>query len=756
MNNDQNWTVREGVFAAAAIAFVLFLHGAVPFFMTPTLGHAVWTTGFSQSFANGPLYSIYAHEFGIPKPAAIAFGLAGAWPASLLIRLGLHPADAYSGMVALWLVMSFFSAYKIARKFGTTRPAALLGGAAWMSMPVIWAHAGYGMLSLGIGLLPFYFLTALNFFLVETSVNKVTVSTIVFYFLAAIIAVFMDGYTFMMFATGASILFAFTVISRPELRTTLLRIALPVHVASFALAYVLFSIYIGKSNFDAHPIDFFRGWGLDLSFIAIPTRGIHWLPDLLGMSLQRSDETFFGDGSVWETTFSLPIVLAGLAAWWLSRKKAKIATGALLVAAFGFYMALGPSLKINSTKPESLQLSHPGQQSALMPADLAVMPTGNAWISEKLPGFNVMRASYRWSALGVFALWLLVMIWVARTDKKGRVTMVIILLGLIVINLPNIPKRLQDSLDARTMFQQIDRDLVSELQKQISKGETVALLPWGNDFIANYLAPRTGFGTFNIGGDKNLLEAQTQWPSEMLALGGEIDSGKVSIAMKMLFDGTADVLVIPYFSMLWSAVLWRGIDETTAQRKADLRPLFKDLESYVEVVDTDLFATIRLRPEFEGSAKRAALASALLSNVHYPITLGSGLKDSAFILSKGWHALEEHHVWSQADSKLTLPIPKDCVARHCVAVLKFGVFGASPQRPVTVSFDSADPGGRWSEKIISTSGHGNEVAVPLRGASGSREISISIPDATSPQALTGSADGRILGIALQRIELVFK
>jgi hypothetical protein len=30
MNNDQNWTVRERVFAAAAIAFVLLLHEAVP------------------------------------------------------------------------------------------------------------------------------------------------------------------------------------------------------------------------------------------------------------------------------------------------------------------------------------------------------------------------------------------------------------------------------------------------------------------------------------------------------------------------------------------------------------------------------------------------------------------------------------------------------------------------------------------------------------------------------------------------------
>src|SRR3546814_110138 len=119
---------------------------------------------------------------------------------------------------------------------------------------------------------------------------------------------------------------------RPEIRTTLIKTAFPTHIASFLFAYVLFSTYIGQSSFSPQPIDAFRGWGLDLSFLAIPTQGILWLPDLLGLSLERSNELYFGDSSVWKTTYALPILLFGLAGWWYSKRTIKISSGILIVA----------------------------------------------------------------------------------------------------------------------------------------------------------------------------------------------------------------------------------------------------------------------------------------------------------------------------------------------------------------------------------------------------------------------------------------
>jgi len=777
LTKHQNWTFREAVFATAGIAFVLLLHGAVPFYLLP--GQAIWTTGFAQSFANGPLFNIYASDFGIPTPAAIAYGLAGAWPASLLIRLGLHPADAYAGMNAFWLLVAFTSAVGIGRLMGGARTFAILGGIVWMSMPIIWGHAhGYAMLSLGIGLLSFYFFASLKLFLFKDKNRQSTAQTVLLYFLAAITAVFMDGYTFVMFAVGSSILFCYLFFIFPEARTELSRRALPVHILAFLTAYILYAVYVGRSSFEAHPIETFRGFGLDISFIAIPTKGVHWLMDLVGFSMERSDKLYFGDDSVWVTTFSLPVLLVGLIAWWKVKRKVNFASGVLVLAVAGYYMALGPSLKINSTKPEALQRSHPGQQSALMASEYAVMPTGNAWIFEKLPAFNSMRASYRWSALGIFASWLLVMIWLSAKEKDDRKLAAGILLVLIGFNLPNINKRIEGYIGDRENLFQIDKDLVKDFHRSIVRGETVAFIPWGNDFMANYLAPRFGFRTYNIGGDKNLVEAQKRWPSEMFTLGGALEPGKAPYVIKMLVEGTVDAVIAPYFHMLWSPNAWPCPEEATlpirkegmealrmlpgfvcpSQKKAEVRPFMHALQKspYIEVVDSRLFATIRLRPEFAGRPNRTALLNTFLSDIHYPVHLSAGLKVNPFLLREGWYAVEPHGVWSRAFSKITLPVPKDCGANQCVVVLHFKVFGAGPQRPVTVNFDSAEPAGGWSKKMVSTSGEFNEVAVPLGGASGSREVSISIPDATSPKALVGSTDERILGIALERIDLVSK
>ncbi|NTJ61623.1 hypothetical protein G6M50_01415 [Agrobacterium rhizogenes] len=771
---DTDWTVQEVIFAVLAGAWVLLLHGAVPFLMTPTLGQAIWASGFAQSLANRGWLNIYAHDFGIPLPAAIAFGLSGALPMSWLIRLGLHPADAYAGVFALWLMIAFCSAYLICRSLGMVRALSILAAIAWMGMPIIWAHANYSMLSLGIGLLPFYFLAALRLFRLEMAVNRVSAAS--FYFLAALISIFMDGYTFVMFAVGSSILLGYSLLSEGRKRRDLLTKALPVHIASFLLAYIAFAAYIGRYSYEQSPIDFFRGWGLDLSFALVPTKGMYWLLDKSGLSVARSDELYFGDASVWKTTFALPTIAIALWAWWRARKRRNLSMCFMIVALIAFYMALGPSLKIDSVKPAEIRTAQPGQQSAQMPAQLAIAPTGNAWISETLPGFKSMRASYRWSALGIFALWMVIVICSASSDKRYKLPAVALTL-IVLLNIPNLPERFRSLADNRMQFLQIETDLVEKLRQAVKQNETVAFVPWQNDFIVNYLAPKIGFRAFNIGGDKNLTDAQTQWPSDMQALGGQLDDSKISHIVRLLAMQKTDAVIVPYLHTLWSAHLWPCLDQTQAkiteslreewsdipdfycpdQRKAALHPTIQKIEAspYLSVSDSDLFAAIRLRPEYQTESGHNLLLKTILSHTSFPIEFGTALQDIGFILSEGWNAPEADHVWSQSVAKLVLPVPNGCDARKCLATLHFNIFGASPQRPVTVELESRIKSGDWQKTMTVTKQDDNELSVPLSAERTYQEIEIRIPDATSPAILMGTTDDRTLGMALIRADLTF-
>lgn len=734
----QNWSPI--VLFVFGLIFVFLVHGAVPFVAMPTLGEAVWAMGFSQSFVNDSILSIHAANFGLPEPAVPAFGLAGIYPAGLLIAAGLHPSDAYSAMVAAWFGLAFYGAWRIGLTSGLSFPLATLGAVLWMGMPIIWTHASLSMLSLGVALLPFYFWCASRLFDDPPETSRERTKTAAWYVGACVLAVFMDGYTFMMFAVGSSILAAYIFLHFAERRGHLLRFAFPMHVSGFALAYVLYALYVGRLQFDPSALEVFRSFGVDLAFLAIPTKGVFWVWDALGLSIPRSDATHFGDGSVWNTTFSMPLIIFGLVAWWKTRGQVRLASAFLILALFGFYMALGPSLKVNSTKSEAMQRASPGQMSAaIMPAELAVAPTGNAWIYEHVPGFRNMRAAYRWSALGVFGFWVLLLFLLAKAHGRGKAIVVTTMGLLLLANLPHVDKNWVADKTSRDMFKQIDTDLVADMKGALRKGELIAFLPYGNDFLVNYLASRANIRTYNIGGDKNLVIASQHWPQAMRHYGmNRIDSDLAELILLMLSIQKADAVVVPYIDMLWSAHAWPA----PLKYKNDLVPVIDALKAsgYVHVDQREYYALVR-----RVSDKAIPFS--------YPLVVAERSTSLLRALGPGWHDLEKEHVWSKKRAELELPIPENCSPGKCSAVLSFSVFGATETRPMRVIFKSADGDSKTLPAVIARSGAVQNVSIPLPVGRSSNTLIVEIPEATSPNELQGSPDKRVLGIAFRTVEL---
>jgi hypothetical protein len=249
--------------------------------------------------------SLYADNFGIPTPAPPAFGFSAIYPMAVLISMGFHPPVAYSIIFALYLSGAGVGAYWFFRKLSKSHGLALALAALWVTSPMIVVHQSYSMLALGMVLLPTYLLTYINYAEAKNSKRKLIAAALLF--LATLVSSFMDGYTFIMFAAATGLWTLQRFMKMREPRSLLVDLG-GLGVA-FGTSYALYSLYIGKTSFASHPMSTFRGWGADVFYMIFPSRGMHFIPDSLNVSVSRSSDAHFGDGSVWTSTYLLPVFI---------------------------------------------------------------------------------------------------------------------------------------------------------------------------------------------------------------------------------------------------------------------------------------------------------------------------------------------------------------------------------------------------------------------------------------------------------------
>ena len=539
------------IFFIIAALVTLVIQGAIPFFTTPTFNQILFTAGFAKSIANNAnLLNPYAYNIGYPHHAAIAFGLSLAYPTSIFIRLGITPFDAYTLAYAGWIIIAFLGAYKFSKFFNVNSFIGIILSLLWINSSFIWYHQQYGALALGFALLPAYILTSIKLF--THNDLGINIKDILVNLIFVIIAVFMDGYSFVMFAVVSSI-FAVYYFNKSNYKKEFLYKVIPFHLINFVVAYILYALFIGKLDYSASSLDFFRAYSLDLSFIVLPTKGVYYLWDLLHYSITRSAAENFGDASVWTATFALPIILAGSAAFFITERKNKIRIAFLIIMLSGLYMSLGPSLKINSKKTANMP--------TMMSAKSAMIPTGSAIISQNIPGFKNMRTPYRWEIVALLGAWCLLLLIASANKKKTKLLTSIIVSFLFLSNLPNIQSKLKQYISNRKQFLLMDKTIISNLKSDLKENEIVAFLPWANDFLVDYWAAAAKIKTFNIGGDKNLRTAIQYWPSSIKALGSfsikpdftRLTPEKLN---KLFFMTNTSTIIIPRMGMFEESFGW--------------------------------------------------------------------------------------------------------------------------------------------------------------------------------------------------------
>lgn len=762
-------TARAALWAAAiaGFAWTLFINGAVPGLATPTIGQAASVLGYAQAFADQHWYAIHARSVGYPVPAAVATGLPLAWVAGWFLRIGLMGADAYASAMALWLAVAFWGACRLARVFGVSPWLSAIAAATWMSMPMVWGHQGYSSLACGMAMLPLYLWSAWQVSGMRERMGVRAVHSILPFVALCVIALFMDGYTFMMFAVAASLIFVFRFMTEPRRWRMTAEVA-PIYVVGFGGAYVLYALFVGRSAFDPAPLDFFRGWALDITYAAKPTAGELWIWDLLGWGATRDGTLDFGDASVWTTTFVLPLLLLAAACMFLPTRRDGRVWLCVAIAGVGLYMALGPSLKIGVTKP-------PGIQDAMMPPSMGIMPTGNAFITTHVPGFGSMRAAYRWEALFVLGLWALVAWRVGRATRIRDCAWALAYVAVILLSIPDPSLQWMDYTTFRRDFGAIDRDVVKPMSVDLAPGSLVLFLPITNDILAHYLAPRLHVTTYNVSGDKQLDISRAAWPARISAFRmGAFDEGDVPRVRDVLLQHEADAVVIPYFNGLNSAHVWpcpreshgyspyklsllkgsTGVycpAEGRSAYAAAIAALRED--PFVSVVESALFAVIKLRPEYSGPEGRQRAEEKMVVGVTYPLEVAADAGAAAPVLESGWYPPETNLRWSSGKASLRLPQPDSCRASGCAISLTISAFAASAQRPVVIDATVAGAPGTTNRLTLTDTAH-HELVVTLPPGAKVVHLALDVPRAASPAELGMSADPRVLGLSLYRIDMM--
>jgi hypothetical protein len=740
-------TTRFGVGALALFLFavVLTVNGAVPGVLSPTFGQALWTLGFAKSFASAPIVSIFATNIGAPTPAAIAFGLSAALPTALLLKIGMLSANAYASVFAIWLAVAFWGGFRLARTMGASDAIALLCSAIWLTTPIVWAHQDYSMLALGMALLPFYVYAAWR--IIWNS--DITVTGVLFFLAACIVSVFMDGYTFMLYASACAGLYFVAFLTIRDKKTSGKLIRFLVLTIGFLISYLLYSLYVGGSHFPTEPLDFFRAWGANIEFLLVPTSGVSMLADVLRLSSARDSAFYFGDGSVFLTTFSLGLMIAAIIGLVVGSGNWRWKLAFFLVAIAGFYMSLGPSFKFLVMKPAGA-----GQ---LMPEEFAPIATGTGFLSSNLPGLNSMRASYRWVGLGAFAAWA-----VFAASFSGRQRLVgwqgAMLVALIAFNIPPIG-RITSYMQSRDNLLEVDQ-MVRDAQSQFTPMEKVAFVPRGNDFLLTYLAPNLNIVTFNIGGDKNIAQAARLWPKQLLRFtpvqpGHIIERDFAAKVEALLESDAADAVALSY------------VDNWEPSQHWPVAPIFKDTLTRVAArlkanprldLDTDQhFIVVRLKDGLTG------LGDTYLQPFDVPLiipkdqllTITAQKKLGKFFRGRGWSALEDFGIWSMnKDSTLMIHPFGVANGNSLTMTLNFVPYIPRPTDEMTVNVlvngkllltkKYVGPAAAVAEQVT--------FARDLLDSNGNATIEFKIDPLLSPADL-GEGDSRKLGVKLYGISL---
>ena len=559
---------------------------------SPSASSAYIYAGQIKCAANMGLRSLvdYCDQMGAPQGFPFLHGLVGTLLGSLLMSLpGVGAFQAYLLIGWLSVAVGMTGGFLLMRRLRAPWVVALLTPAVYLCSPSVMTLPGFGATWTGFVLLPFYIWVHVA---VMDRLDRPGSCwpALASLWLVSFLAVFTDGYSFIMGWLLAGCLWVAWALGTVVTRNRRL-LGLGCAAGAAVTAVVAYQWYVPGGSFTATSIDLFRSMGLDLATLVLPTRQF-WLWDLLSI---RADFTLLW-GDTTNSSFNyIGVVMVALATGLLVVRRRRLGGRVIAFAVAGgiaLVLALGPSLKINDERPAALG-GVVTYNSYLMPADEAAIGLPAQLLYQHVPGFQDLRATYRWFVLTRFCVIVLAGLAVAELSRSGRRTTAVVLAVIAIVETaPNVPLRAGMHSDYGDQVAALRTDLVPDFQAAVRRDDRLLFLPANNDYLVDLLAPAARVRTYNAGGDKNLTLARDSWPSPVrTAVATFGKAGEADAIDAALASGVVDAVVLPRLNLHRSAGHWPATAEEQSVGDTAAGRLLADPRFVVR--RTDWFWTIR-------------------------------------------------------------------------------------------------------------------------------------------------------------------
>lgn len=511
--------------------------------------------------------------------------------------LGVSAAWGYVLASTVLMAAAVAGTYLLARRLGVGRVLALAVTFLYLASPSLISMHGLGTTFWGLALVPAGVEVALRAGDAMRGSWWARVGWFAGWVGATTFLLFLDGYGYVMTQVATGILTLPSLWRSPRgWRNLLPFVGLAV---VNVVAYLTHRQVVPTGSWDTSPIDLFRAMGADLLTFLVPTDETWWVwfaspvdPDVLWGDRTNSVGNYLGLG----------LLVLAVAGAWLARRerRAVVWTMVGLVAVAGL-LALGPSLKFGEVR--GLLVPPIPYSSYLMPEADAVLGLPTTWLYENVPGFAMMRATYRWvvlvrlgmlvlAALGVQAL-------LARRRPAGRWAVAVLCAVAVLEVSPDVGGMTDLGRRNAATVRQFDADVLDPMRAAVPEGTRVVFAPGaigGNDYLANYLAPMMGVRAHNIGGDKALAEVRRTRPEAVTALLAAEPEDFVEAAVLVLHGGDADAIVVPYFDLRWSADRWPTSAQWTERGRAATAQVRTAGDPRLAIEEHDHFAVLTRAP----------------------------------------------------------------------------------------------------------------------------------------------------------------